>query len=88
MIVLRASINANIRAWRHGPSGMLVSNEQIKRGVCVHYVGVVALILSVLTMAIFFIANFGDLQTFFAAVSLVASAVAAGVLFRDPAAAR
>ena len=65
-----------------------MSNVQIKRGVCVHYVGVVALILSVLTMAVSFTANFGDVQTLFAGVSLLASAVAAGVLFHDPAAAR
>jgi hypothetical protein len=51
----------------------------------VKYIGVVALILSVLSMGISFTVNFGEIQTLFAGVSLVASTVAAAMLLRDPA---
>jgi hypothetical protein len=63
-------------------------NVQIKRGVCVRYAGVVALILSVSSMAASFTSNFSGVQTLLAGVSLVASAVAAGFLLHDPAAVR
>jgi len=53
----------------------------------VHILGLTALIVSVLSMAVSFTVSFGDVQTLAAGLALVASAAAAGILLQDPVAA-